>query len=208
MDIRPPEQSVQSPVPIEPPSEAPLPHQPELTPPQPVVGTTAHSHKKVVLLAVAFLLVWAAIGTSWYLGHHSRSTANLSAAPSTNTAPQPTATASSAQPVQGLQLDTNKAYGNTYANGLLPVGDGKYVTSGPKQGYVYACTQYAQNLATDSGGAMTRGPWFTNNNTEWNSNKKISVGGSVSWQGSLTNTVSGSTRTIVSNDLPISDPTG
>ncbi|HET9174260.1 MAG TPA: YHYH protein, partial [Candidatus Saccharimonadales bacterium] len=46
------------------------------------------------------------------------------------------------------------------------------------------------------------------NNTEWNSNKKISVGGSVSWQGSLTNTVNGGTRTIVSNDLPISDPTG
>jgi hypothetical protein len=38
--------------------------------------------------------------------------------------------------------------------------------------------------------------------------KKVKVSGSVSWHGSFSNTVKGDTRTITTNDLPVSDPTG
>ncbi|HMG25864.1 MAG TPA: hypothetical protein VKH36_03530 [Acidimicrobiia bacterium] len=31
-----------------------------------------------------------------------------------------------------LKLDPGKNYGNKYANGILPVGDSKYVTDAPK----------------------------------------------------------------------------
>jgi len=103
---------------------------------------------------------------------------------------------------EGLVLDTNKNYGNKYANGLLPVGDKNYSTSAAKVGYVYTCDQYAQNLSHDQGGAGVRGPWFTNNNTQYDVNKKAHVSGNVMWTAAFSNTLNGSTRTIVTNDLP------
>jgi hypothetical protein len=84
----------------------------------------------------------------------------------------------------------------------LPVGDGKYSADTAKAGYVYVCSQYAQNIKSDKGGAGTRGPWFTNNNTKYDLNKKLHVQGNVTWQASFSNKQSGTTRTIVTNDLP------
>jgi hypothetical protein len=107
----------------------------------------------------------------------------------------------------GLQLEPNKNYGDKYANGILPVGDGKYGSATPKQGSVYACSTYAKNLMNDKSGAQTRGPWFTSNNTQYDIHKKAHVQGSVLWQAEFSNRVSGGTRTIVTNDLP-SHPTG
>ena len=108
----------------------------------------------------------------------------------------------------GQQLDITKNYGNKYANGLLPVGDSKYSTTEAKKGSVYACSQYAQSFATDKGGAGTRGPWFVNNNTQYDINKKSRVSGNVSWKGSFTNVVANDKRTITTNDLPLSHATG
>lgn len=102
---------------------------------------------------------------------------------------------------QGVQLVPTKAYGDKYANGILPVGDGKYVTDAAKQGYVYACSGYAQNMQQSQGGAGKRGPWFIGT-TQYDLNKKIHVQGAVTWQAQFTDTVSGNTRTIVTNDLP------
>jgi hypothetical protein len=102
----------------------------------------------------------------------------------------------------GVQLVSGKDYGNKYASGLLPVGDGKSVTDAPKAGYVYACAGYANNLKADQGGAGTRGPWFTNNNTQYDINKKLHVQGVVTWQASFSNKISGAARTIITNDLP------
>lgn len=107
-----------------------------------------------------------------------------------------------------LQLDLNQNYGNKYANGILPVGDNKWSDTTPQVGYVYACPDYAATLNPGAGGAETRGPWFINNGTEYIPAKKIQVGGSVQWQGSFSNVVSGSTRTITTNDLPLNDKTG
>jgi len=107
----------------------------------------------------------------------------------------------------GLQLDSSKDYGNKYANGILPVGDSMYVTDGPKAGYVYACSTYAQSLSGGAGGAQARGPWFVSGGTQYDINKKLHVAGNVIWQASFSNKVSGTTRTIITNDLP-NHPTG
>jgi YHYH protein len=173
------------------------------------IASKAKHKRRFALLALILVIVLGASVLSWWLGHYHSSKPTMAATSSQHQStsvqrPASTATAN----VQGLQLDNSKNYGNKYADGLLPVGDGKYTTAAAKQGTVYACSQYAQNLGTDSGGAMTRGPWFTNNNTAYDINKKVAVGGSVTWHGSLTDTVSGSTRTIVTNDLPLTDPTG
>jgi hypothetical protein len=102
----------------------------------------------------------------------------------------------------GIHLDTSKNYGNKYAAGVLPVGDSKYSTSGPRVGYVYTCSQYAHNVQQGGGGAQGRGPWFVHNNTAYDLNQKLHVRGSVRWRSSLKVTVSGSTRTLTTNDLP------
>jgi hypothetical protein len=104
---------------------------------------------------------------------------------------------------QGIKLDLKKNYGNKYSNGLLPVGDNKYVTDAPKAGYIYVCSQYSQNLKADQGGAGSRGPWFVNNNTQYDINKKLHVQGNINWTSSFNNKVSGAVRTISTNDLPI-----
>jgi hypothetical protein len=124
--------------------------------------------------------------------------------------PPPTpavATTPPASKVQGLQLDAKKNYGNKYSSGILPVGDNKYTSDAAKQGNVYVCSQYAQNLKSDKGGAGSRGPWFVNNNTQYDLNKKLKVQGGVSWNPSFSVAESGSTRTITTNDLP-NHPTG
>lgn len=124
----------------------------------------------------------------------------LSQKPVTSSTVQNTQQAASPTNVEGLQLDTVKNYGNKYANGLLPVGDKKYVTTAAKVGYVYSCqTNFA---AEGRAGADTRGPWFVNNNTQWDSTKKPAVNGSVEWRNSLAITLSESKRTIVTNGLP------
>jgi hypothetical protein len=97
-------------------------------------------------------------------------------------------------------------YGDTYANGILPVGDNKYSTTAPQKGNIYLCQAPGAN--GPGGGASTRGPWFTNNNTEYDLNKKISVSGKVSWTGNYTMKIVNGQRIITTNDLPLSHATG
>lgn len=170
-------------------------------PSQEVPPSGKKSHKRLwLLLGAGLVVVIVAVLISWWLWPKPAAKVAM-----TSSAQKPTVAATTAQ---GLQLNTAKNYGNKYKDGILPVGDGKYVTSTPKVGYVYVCSQYAQNLATDKGGAMTRGPWFSSDGQTYDINKKLHVEGSVTWNGSYSDTVSGDTRTIISNDLPITDPTG
>ncbi len=87
--------------------------------------------------------------------------------------------------------------GNPYADGNLPLGDKKYVTDAPKQGYIYLC-----NVQTSTGGgAQKAGPWIHGNT--WNYIEKIAVNGHVSWPtATFSNSVNGDTRTLSGNDLP------
>ena len=117
---------------------------------------------------------------------------------------QTTTTTVASSPDGTLTLDTSKDYGDKYADGILPVGDGRYTTDAPKQGYVYVC----RVPAGGGGGAMTRGPWFVNDNTEYDINKKVAVEGSVQWDASYSMSIDGDTRVITTNDLPRDHTTG
>ena len=86
--------------------------------------------------------------------------------------------------------------GNKYSDGNVPLGDGKYVTTGPKKGYIYLC-----GVPPMGQGAQSNGPWIHGNT--WNFLEKLSVSGSVSWPNAIfSNTVSGNTRTLSGNGLP------
>jgi len=92
--------------------------------------------------------------------------------------------------------------GNKYSDGNVPLGDEKYVTTGPKKGYIYLC-----GVPPMGQGAQGNGPWIHSNT--WNFLEKPSVSGSVSWPNAFfSNTISGDTRTLSGNDLPISHTTG
>jgi hypothetical protein len=178
---------------------------PDLTPDPLVIKESGGSKISRKNLVAIVLICIAALAVGIYIFAFGSKNSPQTTSPS----PAPAAKASApASDVKVLQLDPSKNYGNKYANGLLPIGDGKYVTDAAKKGYVLACSQYAQNLANANGGAMTRGPWFVNNNTQYDINKKVHVQGSVQWTGSFNNTINGNTRTIVSNDLPREHVTG
>ena len=72
-----------------------------------------------------------------------------------------------------------------------------------KKGSVYLCrTPRAKRVAQE------RGPWFVNDNTEYDINKKVAVDGTVSWDASYSETMSGGSRVITTNDLPRDHTTG
>lgn len=158
----------------------------------------------VALIAAALL---AASGTLTYLLLRGTAPQQHGATTVKTTVPRPSATQPAAAKSR-LQLDPKKSYGNRYAAGLLPVGDGKYSTATAAKGTVYVCAQYAQNLQQDMGGAQTRGSWFTNRNSQYDISKKPHIGGNINWKGSFSNVVSGTTRTITTNDLPLAHMTG
>ncbi len=92
--------------------------------------------------------------------------------------------------------------GNTYASGEVPLGDYKYVTTGPKKGYIYLC-----NVHKDNPGSMVNGPWMGTNT--WNFLKKVAIQGSVAWpQATFSNVISGAYRILTGNDLPVGYKTG
>jgi hypothetical protein len=124
-------------------------------------------------------------------------------APSSPTSGPVTTTSVPISRVTALTLDPNKNYGNTYANGILPVGDNKYVTAAPRKGNVFVC-----NPPRGGGGAQERGPWFLNDGTRYDLNKKIAVAGKVKWPGSFSMKVQGAKRVITTNDLPRDHTTG
>ena len=100
-------------------------------------------------------------------------------------------------------LDTSKNYGNKYANGILPVGDSKYVTDTPTVGSIYLC-----RAPGGGGGASSRGPWFASDGKTYDITKKVSVSGEVKWDGSMTMNLADGKRTIKTNDLPKDHTTG
>jgi hypothetical protein len=112
---------------------------------------------------------------------------------------QPAQAQNISQKVDGLQLDPTTNYGNTYADGILPVGDGRYTTDEPEKGKVYLCN--ADFVPATQAGAQSRGPWFIGT-TQWNINKKYSVNGHISWDQQMTNTLGDSRRIITTNNLP------
>ncbi len=89
-----------------------------------------------------------------------------------------------------------------YQDGQVPLGDYRYSTTVAKRGSVYLC-----NARKDNPGSSVNGPWIKGDT--WNFLDKVNVSGSVSWKNAkFTNVVSGNTRTLAGNALPISHTTG
>jgi hypothetical protein len=106
--------------------------------------------------------------------------------------------------VGDLVLDPQHDYGNRYADGILPVGDGRYRTDGAEPGSVYLC----RAPAAGGGGAQVRGPWFSADGTTYDVNAKVAVTGEVQWDASFSMLVADGTRSIETNDLPRDHTTG
>jgi hypothetical protein len=105
-------------------------------------------------------------------------------------------------------LDPDEEFGDDYADGVLPVGDGKYRTDRAAKGYVYACAGYAQNLSNGmGGGAQLAGPWFSPDMSTYDVDEKPAVQGSVDWPADSSVTTKNGKRVIWTNDLP-EHPTG
>ncbi|HTH72295.1 MAG TPA: YHYH protein [Candidatus Pristimantibacillus sp.] len=168
-------------------------------PMQPVVVSPAQPNKRIWLIAVvAAVLVFGGAGAAWFLTKGTNKQSAQTPKISTNT--QTNSESAQQANTAGLKLDPTKNYGDKYANGLLPVGDNKYVTDGAKKGYVYVCN--ANFVPASQAGAQVRGPWFTNNNTQWDINKKVAVQGNVMWQQNITVKIENGKRVVTTNDLP------
>lgn len=122
------------------------------------------------------------------------------------TAANPGYAASAKGQTTNLKLIKGKNYGDRYASADLPVGDGHYVTSGAKKGYVYVCNTQ-MFVPAGQAGAQTRGPWFSADGTTYDPDAKVHVAGSVNWKQQLSLKLSGGKRVIDTNDLP-AHPTG
>lgn len=98
---------------------------------------------------------------------------------------------------------TSNVDGTTAAAQAVPLGDGKFSQTG-QQGYIFACS-----TRTSNAGAFASGAWLDAQNKVWYPALKPSVDGEVWWDAaSMTIEVAGGTRTIRSNALPKTHPTG
>lgn len=155
----------------------------------------------LVLIAIIVILLIVVAVLAWRLFIFQPNSRTSTA--STMTATKDSAalsTPSIKKTVEGLHLDTSKNYGNAYASGILPVGDNKYSSSEAKKGSVYLCR--ANFVPAGQAGAQVRGPWFVNNNTAYDLNKKAKVQGSVSWTPNISVKIVDGKRVVVTNDLP------
>ena len=86
----------------------------------------------------------------------------------------------------------------------LPLGDGKYVTSGPKKGFIYLC-----NVGSAGGGAQRAGPWIHTDSKTWTPEGKLHVAGDISWASAATTIkISGPSRIITTNNVPTTHTSG
>jgi len=173
-----------------PPETTELPATP--TAPPSVSPPPKKSRKKLIIISLIVLLV-AGVAAFWLLKpSHDKPTATKKSHAEQSATENP-------DQVTSLRVDPKKNYGNKYADGLLPVGDSKFSTASASKGTIYSCQNYTN---TNGGGAEVRGPWFTNNNTQYDINKKPAVLGSVTWTPKLTIKIENGKRVIVTNDLP------
>jgi hypothetical protein len=134
----------------------------------------------IAVLAGAFFYVWK---------HQPKQTQANDATSGTSTTQSSTQTSTTTPPKDTINL------------AKLPLGDGKVSTT-PKVGYVDSCTTNFKG-----GGARHAGSWIKGDT--WDADAKPTVQGSVYWSSAkMSITLSGSTRTISGNGLPIKLPTG
>lgn len=164
-------------------------------------GSSPGSAARIISALAALALIAAACGSDGDEG--STSTTADTAAETTSSSSAPAAASESSWPTTDLVVDLEADYGDEYADGILPVGDGRVVLDAPEQGYVYLCRE-----GGEGGGADARGPWFINDDTEYDLNAKIHVEGEIDWDGEYSVEVQGDERVIATNAVPHDHPTG
>ncbi len=93
--------------------------------------------------------------------------------------------------------------GSPVTASAIPLGDGKVSTT-PRVGYEDSCT-----TSFGGGGAQVNGPWLDTAAGTWNAATKVSVQGSHTWaQASHSFSVTGTTRVLSTDDLPVGATTG
>jgi hypothetical protein len=184
------------------------PDSPPVQPSLPIKTPAPSAYKKWLIVGMLLLMCGTAAALFWQTHRHREAQGAGQVSQTASKSKQQTTTPKTAQITtlsqSDLSLDTAKNYGNKYSNGILPVGDNKYVTSGPKQGYIYLCHVPREG----GGGAGTRGPWFGNDNTTYDMTKKAKVAGNVSWESAYSIDISNGKRVITTNDLPKDHTTG
>jgi YHYH protein len=165
------------------------------------------SRRRTAALGGAIALALVVGGVVWAVNRDDSSSGSADRATTTTAAATSTTSGDAAPAVAGatttLTLDPKRDYGDEYADGILPVGDGKYVTDAPASGSVYVC-----RAPGGGGGAQTRGPWFVNNDTEYDLSRKVSVQGEVPWTASYSMSIDGDRRIVSTNDVPRDHTTG
>ena len=95
-------------------------------------------------------------------------------------------------------------YVNPYPDGILPVGDGKIDSEGPRFGHMYACREFGMSLGENGiGGAVKRGPWFTEDGKGWDPSRKPHIQGDIPVPGQFHMEVRDGKRLITTNELPV-----
>ena len=96
-----------------------------------------------------------------------------------------------------------------YVDGYLPVGDGLFDSTAPRQGFVYTCPGFAASLGNNGiGGAVERGEWFSDDGLWWNPALKPHVRGDIPVPGRFDMTVRDGRRIIDTNSLPAAHTIG
>ncbi len=87
----------------------------------------------------------------------------------------------------------------------LPIGDEFVSTAGPSVAGLWACRAGNPN----AGGASADGPWLNAAEGTWDLTAKLAVEGTVVWEAAaFIESVADGTRTIITNSVPVEDPTG
>jgi hypothetical protein len=167
--------------------------------PQPLVLPWWRKKKIIIPLSVGVVLLIAA-GVTALLTYLQPKDATTQTTTTDTTETETAEEAPEILTTGGLQLDPSKDYGNKYADGILPVGDSKYSTTTAEKGKIYMC--HANFVPASQAGAQKRGPWFVNNNTEWDINLKSAIQGSVEWEQKITIELQNGNRVINTNSLP------
>jgi hypothetical protein len=105
---------------------------------------TIERSRRTLVIVGALLVTALIIGSLvWAVTGNDSSSDAARPSPAGSVPPTTTITTQSSVAVAGattgLVLDPNHDYGDEYADGILPVGDGKYSTDAPSTGTVYVC---------------------------------------------------------------------
>ena len=175
--------------------------------------TTTRRARPYLLVA---LLAIAACGNDETTTAGSDPTGTTAAAPTTvepaiaeSTTIETTTTAATAAPTTAIAEDP-AAIVNTWSGAVvdptkLPIGDDSVSTDGPGVGLLWTCQAGNPN----AGGAQADGAWLDIAAGTWDSTMKLAVEGSVVWeQAQYTETVENGSRVLITDTLPVQDPTG